>query len=112
MANKFNSLEIKILKHILSVPFEFTSRGNIEISADSLGDYRKNSIAYFFHKQPNGEIYIRRQIEGGYAPYGWGAWGQKYIYVIHREPDSNDYRGFSDIMDAANWLKRYIRRRC
>ena len=112
MAQKLNSLEIKVIKQVLGVNIYITRQGSVEVTATSLGDYRNNSISYFFHKQPNGEIYVRRQIKGGYAPYGWGAWGQKYIYVIHRNPATNDYNGFSDVMEAANWLKRYIRRRC
>lgn len=111
-AQNFNSLELKVIRQILGPCYDFTSRGNICFSASSIGDYRRNSYAYYFHKQPNGEIYIRRQIEGGYAPYGWGNRNQKYIYVIHRESVSNDYRGFKDVMDAANWLKGYLRRHC
>jgi len=111
MSQPLTKLEIKVIRQVLGVSLRITRQGGAEISATSLGDYRKNSIAYFFHKQPNGEIYIRRQIDGGYAPYGWGAWGQKYIYVIHRDPNKG-YNGFGDVMEAAYWLKDYIRRRC
>lgn len=112
MEQKLNSLEIKVIKQVLGVNIYITRQGSVEVTASSLGDYRSNSISYFFHKQPSGEIYVRRQIRGGYSSYGLGSWGQKYIYVIHRNPAANDYNGFSDVMDAANWLKSYIRRRC
>lgn len=106
MSQPLTNLEIKVIRQVLEVPFRITRQGGAEIGARTLGDRRKNSIAYFFHKQPNGEIYVRRQIKG----YHCWAEGQKYIYVIHRDPNAG-YNGFGDVMSAAYWLKDYIRRR-
>ena len=105
MSQPLSNLEIKVIRQVLGVSVTITHEGSARIDANALGDYRKNSIAYFFNKQPDGEIYIRRQI----AADGYYSHGQKYIYVIHRDPRTG-YNGFEDVMEAASWLKNYISR--